>query len=152
MRLPQDWQALIIQLLSVPGMLVAYYLLLFHNGVLFTTCTVSELWDCGQVSGPGSPYSSIGPIPVALIGLLGYVAIFSTVWLREWIPFIDENLAELLAALVGLAFLFTLGLTLLEAFVIGAFCQYCLVSAVIVLTMTILAVQYVISLRRIGVD
>lgn len=149
MQRPQDWQALLIQLLAVPGMLVAYYLYLYHEGVLFTTCTISELWDCGQVSGPGSPYASIGPIPVALIGLTGYAVIFGTIWLREWIPLIDENLPELLLGLVGLAFLFTLGLTLLEAFVIGAFCQYCIVSAVIILIMTVLAVHYLMSSRRI---
>lgn len=149
MRIPQDWQALAIQLLAVPGMLVAYYLLLYHEGVLFTTCTISELWDCGEVSGPGAPYSSIGPIPVALIGLIGYVAIFGVVWLREWVPLIDENLPELLTGLVGLAFVFTLGLTLLEAFVIGAFCQYCIVSAGIILAMTILTVHYLIASRRL---
>lgn len=149
MQRPQDWQALLIQLLAVPGMLVAYYLYLYHEGVLFTTCTISELWDCGQVSGPGSPYASIGPIPVALIGLTGYAAIFATVWLREWIPLIDENLPELLVGLIGLAFLFTLGLTLLEAFVIGAFCQYCIVSAAIILVMTILAVYYLVDSRRV---
>lgn len=150
MRLPEDWQALLIQLLSVPGMLVAYYLYLYHEGVLFTTCTVSELWDCGQVSGPGSPYSSIGPIPVALIGLTGYAVIFGVVWLREWIPLVEENLPELLVGLVGLAFLFTLGLTLLEAFVIGAFCQYCIVSAVFILIMTVLAIHYLLAARRAG--
>jgi len=28
----QDWQLRLIQLLTIPGILVAYYLLLFHNG------------------------------------------------------------------------------------------------------------------------
>jgi uncharacterized membrane protein len=148
MRLPEDWQALLVQLLSVPGMLVAYYLLLFHNGVLFTTCSVSELWDCGEVSGPTAPYASIGPVPVALIGLVGYLAIFGVIWLRDWVPVVDENLPELLTGLVGLAFLFTLGLTLLEAFVIGSFCQFCLISAGIILVMTVLTIHYLRSSRR----
>ena len=107
-------------------MLIAYYLYLFHSGSLFTTCTVNDFFDCGQVSGPGSPFSSIGPIPVALIGLLGYAIIFLMVWLRDWIMLIEDNLPELLFGVVGLAFLFTLGLTGLEMFVIHAFCQYCL--------------------------
>ena len=148
MNLPDKWQALIIQLLAVPGMLVAYYLLLFHNGVLFTSCTVNEFFDCGQVSGPGSPYSSIGPIPVALIGLLGYAAIFLVVWLRNWSDLIDDYVPELLISLTGLAFLFTLGLTALELVVIHAFCQYCLYSAGIILVMFILAISLVISQRR----
>jgi uncharacterized membrane protein len=148
MRLPQYWQASVIQLLAVPGLLVAYYLLLYHNGVLFTTCGVNQLFDCGQVSGPGAAYSSVGPIPVALVGVLGYAAIFLTIWLRDWSDTINENLPELIFGLVGLAFLFTLGLTLMEMLVIHAFCQFCLYSAVIVLTMFILAVSLLVSQRR----
>lgn len=148
MSAPENWQARIIQLLAVPGMLVAYYLLLYHGGSLFTTCTVNELFDCGQVSGPASPYSSLGPIPVALLGLVGYAAIFLLVWLQDWFTVVKENLAELMAGIVSLAFLFTLGLTALELFVIHAICQYCLYSAAIVTVMFILAVSYVISSRR----
>ncbi len=96
MTLPKDWQVRLIQLLAVPGMLTAYYLYLYHSGSLFTTCTVNDFFDCGQVSGPGSPYASIGPIPVALIGLLGYAAIFLVVWLRDWLKPIAENLPELI--------------------------------------------------------
>jgi len=148
MSLPKDWPVRVIQLLAVPGMLVAYYLYLFHSGSLFTTCTVNDIFDCGQVSGPGSPYSSIGPIPVALIGLLGYAVIFLMVWVRDWFSVIADNLPELIFGVVGLAFLFTLGLTLLELLVIHAFCQYCLYSAVIILIMFILAILYLVGSRR----
>ncbi len=148
MNLPRHWQALVIQLLTVPGMLIAYYLLLYHNGVLFTTCGVNDFFDCGQVSGPGAPFSSIGPIPVALIGLIGYVTIFLSVWLSNWSETIDDYIPEIMFALTTLAFLFTLGLTLLEALVINAFCQFCLYSAGIVLVMFILALSLLISERR----
>jgi uncharacterized membrane protein len=148
MILPRNWQVRIIQMLAVPGMLVAYYLYLFHSGSLFTTCTVNDFFDCGQVSGPGSPYSSIGPIPVALIGLLGYAIIFFIVWLQDWIKFVADNLSELMFGVVGLAFLFTLGLTALEMFVIHAFCQYCLYSAAIILIMFVLAISYLIGSKK----
>ena len=148
MALPDNWQARLIQLLAIPGMMVAYYLYLFHSGSLFTTCTINDLFDCGQVSGPGAPYSSIGPIPVALLGLLGYAAIFAVIWLQDWIGLVDDYLPELVFGIVGLAFLFTLGLTALELFVIHAFCQYCLYSAGIVIVMFILAVSYLLSGRR----
>lgn len=148
MKFPKGWQVYLIQLLSLPGLLVAYYLFLFHSGELLSTCTVNDLFDCGQVSGPSSPYSSIGPIPVALIGLLGYALIFLIVWLKEWIPLVEDYLPELIAGTVGLAFLFTLGLTLLEMFVIHAYCQYCLYSALIILLMFILAISYLISSNK----
>jgi uncharacterized membrane protein len=148
MVLPENWQARLIQLLAVPGIIVAYYLLLFHSGSLFTTCTVNDWFDCGQVSGPGAPYSSIGPIPVALLGLLGYALIFLVVWLKDWIHLIEDYLPELVFGIVGLAFLFTLGLTALELLVINAFCQYCLYSAAIVTIMFILAISYIHSGQR----
>jgi uncharacterized membrane protein len=148
MTLPEDWPVRVIQLLAVPGMLIAYYLYLFHSGSLFTTCSVNDLFDCGQVSGPDSPYSSIGPIPVALIGLIGYVTIFFVVWIREWVDFVADNLPELIMGVVGLAFLFTLGLTALEILVIHAFCQYCLYSAAVILVMFILAIIYLVQSRK----
>jgi uncharacterized membrane protein len=148
MNIPKGWQVNLIQLLTIPGILVAYYLYLFHSGNLFTTCTVNDLFDCGQVSGPSSPYASIGPIPVALIGLIGYATIFLIVWLREWIPAVEDYLPELIAGVVGLAFLFTLGLTGLELLVIHAFCQYCLYSAFIILLMFILSISFLISSNK----
>ena len=138
----QDWQIRLIQLLSVPGMLLAYYLFLYHEGVLIIGCAVDSVFDCGQVSGPTALYSSIGPVPVAFIGLSGYAVIFLLVWLRDWdIPLLDY-LPELMVAVTGIAFLFSLVLTGLEFFVIGAFCQYCVVSAVLVTLMFGLAISY----------
>jgi len=145
MKIHQDWPIRVIQLLAVPGLLVAYYLWLFHEGTLVAGCTGSSWDDCGRVSGPGAPYSSIGPIPVALIGFIGYALIFFAIWLKEWWPWLDENLPELIVGLTGLGFLFSLGLTALELFVIHAICRYCVVSAVI---MTIMFILAILHLRR----
>ncbi|MEJ2750972.1 MAG: vitamin K epoxide reductase family protein [Anaerolineae bacterium] len=133
------WQARLIQLLSVAGIVTAFYLLLYHQGKVFSACKVNAVFVCGQVSGPGAPYS--------LIGLVGYAVIFLLIWLQDWLPVVEENLPELLIGTVGLAFLFTLYLTSLEFFAIGSFCQYCVWSAVIVLTMFILAISYLRTAR-----
>lgn len=145
MKIRADWPVRVIQLLAIPGLLVAYYLWLYHQGSLVAACTGSGWDDCGRVSGPGAPYSSIGPIPIALIGFVGYAAIFGLIWLKEWVPWFEQNLAELLVGMTGLGFLFSLGLTLLELIVIHAVCRYCVVSAVI---MTVLFVLAVLNLRR----
>lgn len=147
-RWPEDWPIRLIQLLTVPGMLVAFYLLLFHSGKLIDACTAGGWNDCGQVSGPDAPYSSIGPIPVALIGFVGYAVIFMVAWLADWWSWIDVNLPELLVALTGIAFFFSLVLTALELFVIHAICGYCVVSAVIATIMFALALLYLRSLGR----
>ena len=140
-----DWQVRIIQLLSLPGIVLAYYLWLFHESKVFPSCTVGEIFDCGQVSGPSGQFSSIGGVSVALIGLLGYLAIFLLVWLKDWLPLLDENLPELMMGVTGLAMAFTILLTVLEAVVIKAFCQYCLVSAGIIVVMFVLSLLYLRS-------
>lgn len=142
---PEDWQIRLIQLLAVPGLMVAFYLLLYHNGNLIDACTASGWDDCGKVSGPDAPYSSIGPIPVALIGLVGYAAIFLLTWLKDWWQLLDDYSPELIVGLTGFAFLFSLGLTALELFVINAICRFCLVSAAIITIMFVLAISYLRS-------
>jgi uncharacterized membrane protein len=142
---PQDWQLRLIQLLAIPGLIVAFYLLLFHSGELNGACSVSGWDDCGQVSGPNAPYSAIGPVPVALIGLVGYSVLFLLTWLNGWHTRLNDVMPELLVALTALAFVFSLGLTALEIFVLQAICRYCIISAVLVTAMFALSVSYLRS-------
>ena len=146
----QEWQLRLIQLLTVPGMMLAFYLYLFHEGVLVVGCKVGSFWDCGQVSGPGAAYASIGPVPVAFIGLAGYAVIFLLTWLQDWDFPLMDYLPELMVAVTGFALLFSLGLTGLEFFVIRAFCQYCVVSAVLVLILFGLSLSYLRSANAEG--
>ncbi len=143
---PDDWPLRLIQLLAVPGLLLSFYLLLFHNGSLLNACSGSGWDDCGEVSGPDAPYSAIGPIPVALIGLVGYVFLFLVPWLTPWWPWLEDYAPEVMVGLTGFAFIFTLGLTGLELFVIKAICRYCVVSAGIIVVMFGLAIGYLRSL------
>lgn len=146
------WQVRLIQLLAVPGLLVAFYLLLYHNGVVTATCKTGTWEDCGIVSGPDAPYSSIGSVPVALIGMLGYAVIFLLTWLSDWLPVVDEYLPELLVGMTSLAVIFTIGLTALEIFVIHAVCRYCLVSAAIIFVMFFLAISYLRAVNRTAAE
>lgn len=147
-RWPEDWPIRLVQLLAVPGLVIAFYLLLFHNGNLINACTPSGWDDCGQVSGPEAPYAAIGPIPVALIGMVGYTVIFLVTWLAPFWEWLDENLPEIMVALTGIAFIASLTLTALELFVIRAICRYCVISAVIVTIMFVLAIVYIRMLGR----
>lgn len=127
-------------------MIISFYLLLYHGGDLINACSASGWDDCGKVSGPDAAYSSIGPIPVALIGLVGYAVIFFLVWLKDWLPKLDDYLPELMVGLTGIAFIFSLGLTAIELFVLRAICRYCVVSAIIIIIMFVLSVSYLRSL------
>lgn len=145
-----DWQLRIIQLLTIPGLLIAFYLWLFHNGSLVAVCGPSAWDDCGAVSGPDAPFSSVGPFPVAAIGFAGYAVIFLVIWLRAWVRVIDDYLPEILVGLTGIAFLFSAYLTGLELFVIHAICRYCVVSAIIVTVMLVLAISLLRSVSTGG--
>lgn len=145
MSMRHDWQLRVIQPITVLGLLVAFYLLLFHNGVLVAGCTDTGWDDCGAVSGPGAPYSAVGPVPVALIGMIGYAVLYGLTWLKDWAPLRESYLPELLVGAAGFGFLFTLVLTALEAFVIHAFCRYCLVSALLITIIFILSISYLRS-------
>jgi uncharacterized membrane protein len=145
---PSDWQVRFVQLLAVPGLMIAFYLLLYHNGDLVNVCRPSGWDDCGKVSGPDAPYSAIGPIPVALIGLVGYALIFLVAWLKDWWSLLDDYSPEILVALTGFAFLFSLGLTALELFVIGAICRFCVISALIITIMLVLSISYLRSFNQ----
>ena len=100
------------------------------------------------MSGPGAPYASVGPVPVALIGLIGYAVIFLLTWLPPWWARLEAYLPELMLGVTGIAFLFTLWLTALEIFVIHAVCRYCVVSAVIITVMLVLSVSLLRQVNR----
>jgi uncharacterized membrane protein len=143
-----DWQVRFIQLLAVPGLMIAFYLLLYHNGDLINVCRPSGWDDCGKVSGPDAPYSAFGPIPIALVGLVGYILIFLVTWLKDWWPLLDDYSPEILVALTGFGFLFSIGLTGLELFVIKAICRFCVMSAVIITIMLALSISYLRTVNR----
>jgi uncharacterized membrane protein len=143
-----NWQARVIQLLAVPGLLLSFYLLLYHNGIIPEICHASGWEDCGLVSGPSARFSSVGPVPVALIGFVGYATIFLVTWLAPWSELVDRYQPELLMGLTAIAFIVSLGLTGLELFVIHAFCRFCVISALIVTAMLLLAISFLRDTNR----
>lgn len=145
---PKNWQIRVIQLLAVLGLGVALYLYLYHQGTIAVVCGTGRWDNCGAVSGPQAPYSSIGQLPVALIGLVGYSFIFVLTWLQEWWGLLDRYMPQVMVGVVGFAFLFSLGLTGLELFVIEAFCRYCVVSAVLVTIMLGLSITFYRERKR----
>ncbi len=83
-----------------------------------------------------SPYATLpGNIPLAALGGISYFTAFSLATLSA---FGYARTSGLLLVLVGVMFLFTLWLIYLQAFVLGAFCSYCLLSAAITTMLLIL--------------
>ena len=121
--------------LAVAGAGVASYLTWVHYADVSPICTTGG--GCETVQ--KSSYSELAGVPVALLGLGGYLAILVTLFL----PGEAMRLWAAALALIGAGF--SVYLTYLELFVIDAICQWCVASAVI---MTVLAGLSVARLLR----
>src|SRR5438093_5986049 len=82
--------------------------------------------DCFRVL--GSSYSKVGGIPVALMGALAYFSVFA---LATFAAFGYARARKVLILIIGAMFLATLWFLYVQAFVLHAYCRYCLFSAAI---------------------
>ncbi len=127
--------------LSVVGVAVAAYMTIYKWTSNDSMCLGSG--ECATVN--ASPYSEVYGIPVALVGLVGYLAILAILWLEPRQRFFEEQ-GPLMVFGMGLAgFAFNIYLVYLEFYVIKALCPFCVASQI---TMTILFVLAVIRLVR----
>lgn len=117
------------------GFVDAAYLTVHHYIAIPLPCTI--LNGCEVVT--TSAYSTLGPIPIALLGALYYGCVFFLMLLyRE-----TKQKAYLITAswLVGGAFAVSVWLVYLQGYVLHSWCQYCLVSAVFTTLLTVLSVM-----------
>lgn len=120
-------------LVALAGLADSIYLTVEHISGRSVKCTI--VGGCSEVL--SSPYATVRGIPLALIGATAYFTAFSLATLAAF----DYKLTgTLLTVLAGLMFLTTLWLVYLQAFVIGHFCQFCLLSAIVTTVLTVLVV------------
>jgi uncharacterized membrane protein len=136
MRPRYDW---LIPLLALAGLGVAAYL--SHIEVRQVEAVCGPVGDCNTVN--QSEYAKLfGILPIGVLGLLGFLAILAAWTLRRW----GSGRISLWAAvgilgMTSFGTLFSVYLTFLEPFVIGATCLWCLSSAVIMTTLFALALK-----------
>ena len=121
----------IIALLSLAGLADAIYLTVEHITGQSVRCTI--IAGCSEVL--SSSYAVVGGYPLASIGALAYFTVFSLAILKL---FGYRIAGLLLIPLVVVMCLVSVWLIYLQAFVIHAFCQYCLFSAVITFVLSAL--------------
>jgi len=119
---------MVVALLALLGVLVATYL--FAHSMGLTGPLVCGVGDCNTVQ--ASIYAKVAGIPVSGIGLAGYVVLLGLA-LAGLQPnhVANRAIAGLLAVGSGFGFAFSAYLTYLEAAVINAWCQWCVVSAIL---------------------
>ncbi|MFL5887158.1 MAG: vitamin K epoxide reductase family protein [Thermoleophilaceae bacterium] len=125
-----------IAVLAALGVAIAGYLTYVHYADVKVLC-VAGGGGCEKVQ--ASTYAKLAGVPVALLGLIAYLALLGSLLIRS-----DAGrFAGALIALTGLGF--SAYLTYREVFTIKAICQWCVASAVV---MTLLAVLTTVRLMR----
>lgn len=99
-------------------------------------CSINERWDCGIVN--HSPFAVLGGMPVAVIGMAGYLLMGTLALTRSY-------RLLLTAAIIGLAF--SLYLAHVEKDILGVWCIYCVASLGAISLLTLLTFGTIIFAR-----
>ena len=129
----------VIALLALAGMVVAGLALRVHYSTDTEPCSINEKWDCGIVN--HSRYAVVGKVPVAAIGMGGYLLLCG-------LALAGRRRLVLAGALAGLAF--SLYLTHIEKDVLEVWCVYCVTSLGIISLLTLTAVSWTFWAKRMG--
>jgi uncharacterized membrane protein len=122
---------LIAAVIALIGLADAIYLTIKHFTGEAVPCSIVE--GCEQVL--TSSYAEVGGVPLAVFGAAAYFAAFSLAILTA---FGNRSTWTLFGVHVSLMLVFTAWLVFLQAFVIEAFCQFCLLSAAVTLGLFII--------------
>jgi uncharacterized membrane protein len=124
----------VIAVLALVGAVVSGLALEVHYTIATTPCSINEKWDCGVVN--QSSYSLISGIPVALIGIAGYLGLL-------WLGLARQRAVLTLAAVAGLGF--SLYLAHIERDILGVWCLYCVISLADIALIVLLGFGWLIA-------
>ncbi len=117
----------------VAGIVASSLALREHYRTDSSPCSINERWDCGIVN--HSPYAMLSGVPVAVIGIAGYL-------LLGVLAFRKAYRGMLVAALAGLGF--ALYLAHIESAVLGVWCIYCVISLGVISLLSLLVLGAVV--------
>ncbi|MFZ0303160.1 MAG: vitamin K epoxide reductase family protein [Terracidiphilus sp.] len=118
--------------LALAGAVVSSLALKVHYDTGTEPCSINEHWDCGIVN--HSRFSLIDNMPVAAVGIAGYLVLAGLAFTR-W------RFVNLLATLAG--FLFAFRLSMIEQYALEVWCLYCAISQAIIAIMLLLSIAWV---------
>jgi len=124
----------VLIVLAVAGIAASSLALREHYRTDVSPCSINERWDCGIVN--HSPYAMLFGIPVAVIGIAGYL-LLGALAARKAYPW--------MLPLVTVALVFAIHLADIEALVLGVWCIYCAISLGVITLMTLLVIGKVIA-------
>jgi uncharacterized membrane protein len=125
----------IMIVLAVIGIFVAGYLTWAELTDNETACANVGNIDCSAVQ--KSAYAKTFGIPVALMGLVGYIAILGALVMEDQISIIAAYSRTLVVGMALFGVIFQSYLTYVEATVLDKWCQWCVASFVVITLMLI---------------
>ena len=128
-------------ILALAGLVVSALALKVHYDTGTEPCSINDHWDCGIVN--HSPFAVLAGVPVAVIGMAGYVFLALLAVKRAYLLFLG-------AALIGLSF--SLYLAHVEASILGVWCIYCVASLAVISLLTLLGLGTVLLSRIRSAD
>ena len=116
----------LLALLALAGVVVSALALHVHYSTETAPCSINERWDCGVVN--HSPFAEVYHVPVAGIGLLGYLAMAGVALLR---------LRKLFTLMAAAGCCYALYLTHIERDILQVWCLYCVISQSLIALMVV---------------
>ena len=139
-----DMLRIVSIILAIAGIFIAGYMAWAEMTGNETVCSDTGKIDCAAVQ--TSAYAEIMGFPVAVMGTLGFVAILAVLLLEDQIPLLAAYGRTLVLGMAVFGVIFQFYLTLIEAFVLDAWCQWCVASFV---SITLIAVLAVIRVQKL---
>ena len=122
--------------LGIVGLLVSIYMTIYKVTSNDGMCLGSG--DCSTVN--ASRYSEVNGIPVAAIGMIGYLAILAVHYFEDRSSFFKKNGTLMIFGMALTGFLFTVWLIYVELVLLKAICPFCVASQVVMTLIFILAI------------
>lgn len=135
------WYPITALILAGVGFADATYLTIDHYTSFSLPCTITN--GCETVT--NSVYSTMLGIPVALLGSLYYVGVLLAVYII--LEFGAKQYLKYVAMASTAGFVFSLWFVYVQIFLIGAICQYCMVSAFTSTLLFVASMKYLYDLR-----
>ena len=130
----------LILVLAIAGMLVSGLALKVHyDDPGKEPCSINDKWDCGVVN--HSPYAVMFGVPVAAIGIGGYL-------LLAILGIMRQRVLLLISSLIALTF--ALYLTNIEKHILEVWCLYCVISQGIIAILALLSIGWVVAAKMRG--
>jgi vitamin-K-epoxide reductase (warfarin-sensitive) len=130
---------IVLMLLAAMGIVASSLALREHYRTDTSPCSINERWDCGIVN--KSPFAMMDGIPVADIGIAGYLILGVLAWKRAY---------RVLLVLAVAALTFSLYLAHIEKDILGVWCIYCVTSLGVISVITLLALGTAVAHARGG--